>query len=985
MQSITVNNPGRKRTLIVFALLMLLAGYAQAQLNVTVSGVNAICAADASIKASTTGGTAPYTFTLLDASNVVVKPAQTDSLFTNLAPGTYKVAVLDAVNTVTPVVSATKAVTSAYVPMSVSSAQGSTSPLAYSCTPGTNAGSFYISYTGGTAPYTIDVQAGTTIPAPIVTNNRAANITGLASGTYRVSVTDACGNQVSTNTVSLYGVASVYPAAILNMVNSVSFYTQASVGTCGPRAMLSTPNGAGIIKWLMEYPTGSGNYTDTATNGTFQQLPYYNPSSLQGKSYTLYVQHPCTGVWESKAVALPNFSNLFTPGIDGNSNLYVNNNCDSIIPRIQPNFFGSSAEAVKFYCYPVRLTITDSVNAAVKVLDTLISAIGGGTYYDSYAVPASGVYWVILTDAQGSVYRKTVKVVASAPRKISVGAANITGCDASNASLYAYGIAPGNVFPVTINLISAPGVTDLSAYPPVVVNSTTATNQVIYLWNNLPAANGTAKFEVVWSCRKDTSSVAISKFRYTSAKLDSTSLRIGAAGCSGGKADIMVNAHLVDTSGNVTVLRSNNAGSYTMLMRILPNQQTAYLNGTPNQMVFTNLTPGTYKIGIAPNIESFNTYSGPVDCPYWDTLTVVVPDFKAPVIDANKTYGMVCIGETGNGKLLVTVKGYPPFLYRIKPSVSGTYGAYQSANLFTGLDAGSYDVQVQDGCNAVTTQTVSVQSAGSAAFITVTGAPGNMAPVNGKVTLSFTAIGGYSNVVWTKPDGTIVNGADLSLAVFQRTDTGLYKVSAVSDLGCLLTTSVKIGYGNIALPLTLVSFGGERSDANDVLRWVAANEVQSDYFVVEYASDAKRFAAISTVNNTGTDASAQHYEFTHTGVTGAAWYRLKMVDKDGTYAYSKVIKLDGAGGCDGNGFTINEVYPVPFRETLNVGYCLGVATEMTVRLFNIQGMEVFRTRMFLEKGQGVMQLNLPSNLPGGAYVLDFTSHEGTRQMVKIMK
>ncbi|WP_264535896.1 T9SS type A sorting domain-containing protein [Flavobacterium sp. N1736] len=62
----------------------------------TVTNTTTTNSNDGSITMSASGGTAPYTYSLLNSNNVVLVPEQTSSIFNNLAPGTYGVIVKDA-------------------------------------------------------------------------------------------------------------------------------------------------------------------------------------------------------------------------------------------------------------------------------------------------------------------------------------------------------------------------------------------------------------------------------------------------------------------------------------------------------------------------------------------------------------------------------------------------------------------------------------------------------------------------------------------------------------------------------------------------------------------------------------------------------------------------------------------------------------------------------------------------------------------------
>lgn len=64
--------------------------------TITITNTTAAAGNDGSITVSTNGGTAPYTYSLLDGNNVTVVPAQNSNIFSSLAAGKYSVIVNDA-------------------------------------------------------------------------------------------------------------------------------------------------------------------------------------------------------------------------------------------------------------------------------------------------------------------------------------------------------------------------------------------------------------------------------------------------------------------------------------------------------------------------------------------------------------------------------------------------------------------------------------------------------------------------------------------------------------------------------------------------------------------------------------------------------------------------------------------------------------------------------------------------------------------------
>lgn len=94
------------------------------------------------------------------------------------------------------------------------------------------------------------------------------------------------------------------------------------------------------------------------------------------------------------------------------------------------------------------------------------------------------------------------------------------------------------------------------------------------------------------------------------------------------------------------------------------------------------------------------------------------------------------------------------------------------------------------------------------------------------------------------------------------------------------------------LPVSLVSFTAKRSIEGIRLSWKTSTEERFHAFDIEYSSTGKSFSKIGTVNGTNSQSGSE-YHFTHSSAPlSLAYYRLKMVDIDGTYDYSTILPVN---------------------------------------------------------------------------------------------
>ncbi|KAI9432305.1 hypothetical protein F5148DRAFT_1295778, partial [Russula earlei] len=101
-------------------------------------------------------------------------------------------------------------------------------------------------------------------------------------------------------------------------------------------------------------------------------------------------------------------------------------------------------------------------------------------------------------------------------------------------------------------------------------------------------------------------------------------------------------------------------------------------------------------------------------------------------------------------------------------------------------------------------------------------------------------------------------------------------------------------YHALALPLTLTSFTATPATGNVLLNWQTANEINTAQFNIQRSTDGSNFITLSKEAAIG--AGNNSYSYTDDLVTlmpsvPVVYYRLQMVDKDGSSTYSQVASV----------------------------------------------------------------------------------------------
>jgi hypothetical protein len=155
----------------------------------------------------------------------------------------------------------------------------------------------------------------------------------------------------------------------------------------------------------------------------------------------------------------------------------------------------------------------------------------------------------------------------------------------------------------------------------------------------------------------------------------------------------------------------------------------------------------------------------------------------------------------------------------------------------------------------------------------------------------------------------------------------------------------------IPLPVRLQAFTAKTNGCDAVLNWQVTKEDNFNGYDVQYSTNGTEFKSLAFIRG-GKSA----YTFTNSQKEEIGFYRLKMIDNDGSFALSEVLRL----GVDCNK-TQAELYPNPAQDLL---YVNRVKAGATIALSNITG-AVLNT---IKATDGINKLQI-SELVAGQYFI----------------
>jgi len=211
-----------------------------------------------------------------------------------------------------------------------------------------------------------------------------------------------------------------------------------------------------------------------------------------------------------------------------------------------------------------------------------------------------------------------------------------------------------------------------------------------------------------------------------------------------------------------------------------------------------------------------------------------------------------------------------------------------------------------------------------------------------------------------------------------------FKIRYDNYTGTIADPTVQnITFGNISfntsipLPVSISAFDGKANDNGTIgLNWTAEHEYNFDYYAVERSENGSAFHEIGHVNCNQSE-TANQYVFNDKEVNSSRYfYRLRMVDLDGSYTYTKVIALTA------NKIRGFKAYPTVFTSNLNLAVYSSKSTNIAFSVFNVAGEKIMVSAFPANEGNNLFTMNLPFSLPKGEY---FIREDSSNKSVIVIK
>lgn len=136
--------------------------------------------------------------------------------------------------------------------------------------------------------------------------------------------------------------------------------------------------------------------------------------------------------------------------------------------------------------------------------------------------------------------------------------------------------------------------------------------------------------------------------------------------------------------------------------------------------------------------------------------------------------------------------------------------------------------------------------------------------------------------------GTSLGKLNVPLDIAHDAVNNHFIVSSMNN-GALEVFGFPIG---TPLPVELFEFTAVKYNLSVLLHWATASEMNSNKFDVERSADGNNFSLLKTVDGAGNSTQIRNYETTdNEPLLGVSYYRLKQIDFNGSYRYSKIVSV----------------------------------------------------------------------------------------------
>jgi hypothetical protein len=164
----------------------------------------------------------------------------------------------------------------------------------------------------------------------------------------------------------------------------------------------------------------------------------------------------------------------------------------------------------------------------------------------------------------------------------------------------------------------------------------------------------------------------------------------------------------------------------------------------------------------------------------------------------------------------------------------------------------------------------------------------------------------------------------------------------------------------VPVPIELISFSYSTNNGSTILSWQTLSEKNSDHFEVLRSDDGFSFNTIGSIKTSGHENQLKKYSFPDQSSDKVVYYKLRMVDKDGSYDYSPMLAVDAYNSlASKNNIFLNSDKDLEIA----MDYVL-VNSFVSLALYDVSGKTIGNYELRDHPGESSIRIPKPELAPG---------------------
>lgn len=196
---------------------------------------------------------------------------------------------------------------------------------------------------------------------------------------------------------------------------------------------------------------------------------------------------------------------------------------------------------------------------------------------------------------------------------------------------------------------------------------------------------------------------------------------------------------------------------------------------------------------------------------------------------------------------------------------------------------------------------------------------------------SYQTFGGPTDLwgeVWTDD---MINDNGFGIAIAAQRINGTSSTTS----GRIDNVLITVYYDDAStLPVSLTSFTAKKNNKLIDLNWITEEESNMSHYEIQRSFDGRNFSTIQSIQSNNSVSRANYSTTDNKPLNGVGYYRLKMVETDGSSTYSKIVSVHFATG------SLITVYPTIWKKGTTLNISNPNNEKLNAYFFNAAGQHV---------------------------------------------